>query len=92
MLAPEIASSGLKIRVNNIAPGVFHSEMTTGQESDERQKSFLPREPYERKIPAARSGSDRDMGSAVLFAVANQYLNGQTVVVDGGYVLAAGRV
>ncbi|KAL1981833.1 hypothetical protein VTN96DRAFT_2078 [Rasamsonia emersonii] len=91
MLAHEIASSGLKIRVNNIAPGVFPSEMTA-QESDERQKSFLPKEQYERKVPAGRPGNDRDMGSAVLFAVANQYLNGQTVVVDGGYVLAAGTV
>lgn len=27
-----------------------------------------------------------------MFAVANQYLNMQTVVVDGGYVLAAGSV
>lgn len=34
----------------------------------------------------------KDMGSAILFAVCNQYLNGQTVVVDGGYVLAAGTV
>jgi hypothetical protein len=28
----------------------------------------------------------------VLFTVSNQYLNGQTIVVDGGYVLAAGTV
>ncbi|KAL1967089.1 hypothetical protein VTN77DRAFT_3613 [Rasamsonia byssochlamydoides] len=91
MLAHEIASSKLKIRVNNIAPGVFPSEMTT-QASDERQKSFIPKEKFENKVPAARPGHDRDMGNAVLFTVTNQYLNGQTVVVDGGYVLAAGRV
>ncbi|PYH43366.1 SDR family NAD(P)-dependent oxidoreductase [Aspergillus saccharolyticus JOP 1030-1] len=91
MLAHEIASSGLRIRVNNIAPGVFPSEMTAG-ESDEKQKSALEKEKYEGKIPAARPGKDEDMASAVLFAATNQYLNGQTLVVDGGYVLAAGTV
>jgi NAD(P)-dependent dehydrogenase (short-subunit alcohol dehydrogenase family) len=64
----------------------------TAQESDEKQKSFLPKEKYEGKVPAGRPGKDEDMGSAILFAVCNQYLNGQTIVVDGGYVLAAGTV
>ena len=94
MLANEISGSPesrLPIRINNIAPGVFPSEMTTG-ESDEMQKSYIPKEKYEKKTPARRPGKDEDMGSAVLFAATNQYLNGQTVVVDGGYVLAAGSV
>ncbi|GAA89678.1 hypothetical protein ASPFODRAFT_65692 [Aspergillus luchuensis CBS 106.47] len=91
MLAHEVADSGLRIRVNNIAPGVFPSEMTAG-ESDEKQKSALAKEKYEGKVPAARPGKDEDMASAVLFVSTNQYLNGQTVVVDGGYVLAAGTV
>ncbi|CAG8429873.1 unnamed protein product [Penicillium salamii] len=91
MLAHEVSSSNLKVRVNNIAPGVYPSEMTAG-ESDELQKNFIPAEKYEKKVPAARAGRDEDMASTVLFTVANQYLNGQTVVVDGGYVLAAGSV
>lgn len=91
MLAHEVASSGLKIRVNGIAPGVFPSEMTAG-ESDEIQKSSIPKEKYEGKVPAGRPGKDEDMAGAVLFTTANQYLNGQTIVVDGGYVLAAGTV
>ena len=94
MLAHEISglpSSRLPIRVNNIAPGVFPSEMTAG-ESDELQKSYIPAEKYETKVPARRPGKNEDMANAVLFASTNQYLNGQTVVVDGGYVLAAGSV
>ncbi|KAL9624554.1 MAG: hypothetical protein Q9160_001218 [Pyrenula sp. 1 TL-2023] len=90
LLASEIASSGLKIRVNNIAPGVFPSEMTAGDSRDD-QKSEIPKEKYENKVPAQRPGKEEDMAGAVIFAVTNQYLNGQTVVVDGGYVLAAGR-
>ncbi|CAP95775.1 hypothetical protein E8E15_001047 [Penicillium rubens] len=91
MLAQEVSSSKLTVRVNNISPGVFPSEMTAG-ESDEMQKSYIPAEKYQKKVPAGRPGKDEDMASAVLFAVCNQYLNGQTVVVDGGYVLAAGTV
>jgi NAD(P)-dependent dehydrogenase (short-subunit alcohol dehydrogenase family) len=91
MLAHEVSSSNLKVRVNNIAPGVFPSEMTA-QESDEKQKSFIPKEKYEDKVPASRPGKDEDMASAVIFAATNQYLNGQTIVVDGGYVLAAGSL
>jgi len=89
MLGWEIASNGLKIRVNSIAPGVFPSEMTQG-ESGPNQKSELPKEDFEGKVPAARPGNDRDMGNGMLFVAANQYLNGQTIVIDGGYVLKAG--
>jgi NAD(P)-dependent dehydrogenase (short-subunit alcohol dehydrogenase family) len=90
MLANEIQENGLKIRVNSLAPGVFPSEMTT-EESDENQKSQIPKEKFEGKVPAQRPGNDRDMANAVLFAVTNQYFNGQSFAVDGGYTLAAGQ-
>lgn len=90
MPASEIAAAGLKIRVNAIAPGVFPSEMTTGA-SDDKQKSQLPKEQFEGKVPARRPGKDEDMASAVLFATCNQYVNGSTVVVDGGYTIEAGK-
>ena len=89
MLASEIANNNLKIRVNTISPGVFPSEMTAG-DSDDAQKSHIEKQKYEGKVPAARPGKDEDMASAILFCVANQYLNGQNIVVDGGYTLAAG--
>ncbi|XP_044717727.1 short chain dehydrogenase domain-containing protein [Hirsutella rhossiliensis] len=82
-------ASKAAIRVNNIAPGVFPSEMTTG-ESDDVNKSHISKESFEGKVPAARPGKDEDMASTVLFLAANQYLNGQTVVVDGGNSLATG--
>ena len=89
LLAAEVANNGLKIRINSIAPGVFPSEMTAS-ESDDKQKSAIPKEKYEDKVPASRPGRDQDMAGAILFAATNQYLNGQIVVVDGGYLLAHG--
>ena len=70
--------------------GVFPSEMTAG-ESSENQKSHIPKENFEGKVPAARPGNDRDMAGAVLFTACNTYLNGETITVDGGYTLQAGR-
>ena len=90
LLAAEITANGLKIRVNSIAPGVFPSEMTT-EGSDEDQKSHIPKEKYEEKVPARRPGKDEDMAASVLYFATNQYLNGQTLAVDGGYTLAAGQ-
>ena len=75
MLAAEITNKGIKIRINSIAPGVYPSEMTAG-ESKDNQKSELPKEKYEH-LPSERPGNDKDMANAILFAVTNQYLNGQ---------------
>lgn len=89
LLASEVSNHGMKIRINAIAPGVFPSEMTA-KESGEDQKSELPKEKYAH-LPSRRPGNDRDMANAILFAATNQYLNGQTVPVDGGYLLKFGQ-
>ena len=89
MLSSEVASNGLRVRINGIAPGVFPSEMTAG-ESGEDQKSHIEKEKYEDKTSARRPGKEEDMANAILFAATNQYLNAQNMVVDGGYVITAG--
>ncbi|OBW68034.1 MAG: Uncharacterized protein AUREO_018920 [Aureobasidium pullulans] len=88
MLSAEVQSSGLKIRINAIAPGVFPSEMTTGESKDD-QKSELPKE-HKGDLPSQRPGKESDMAAAVLFCAACQYLNGQNVPVDGGYLIQTG--
>ena len=90
MLASEVSNHNIKVRINAIAPGVFPSEMTTGGESGDNQKSEIPAEKYGH-LPARRPGNDRDMANAVLFMATNQYLNGQIVPVDGGYLLKFGQ-
>ena len=88
LLASEISNAGIKVRINCIAPGVFPSEMTAN-ESGDNMKSELPKD-KKADLPSERPGNDRDMGNAILFAATNQYLNGQIIAVDGGYLLAAG--
>jgi len=89
MLSSEVAEAGLKVRVNGIAPGLFPSEMTAG-ESDENQKSSLPKDKMAH-LPSGRPGNERDMAAAILFAASCQYLNGQNIPVDGGYLIQTGQ-
>ncbi|KAI0638550.1 NAD-P-binding protein [Trametes polyzona] len=89
LLAQELRRPGVKVRVNNIAPGIFPSEMTQG-ESDDKNKSNMPVPPdYGEKkgIPAGRPGRDEDMAQTALYIASNEYLYGQTVAVEGGYLL-----
>lgn len=88
MLAAELANNKVKIRVNSIAPGMFPSEMTAMSSDPTSMKSELEKEDF-LGIPSERPGSDRDMANAVLFLATNQYLNGQTVPVDGGLLLVS---
>ncbi|KAF2683150.1 NAD(P)-binding protein [Lentithecium fluviatile CBS 122367] len=61
MLATTFAET--KVRVNCIAPGVFPSEMTTG-ESGEGNKSVIDKG---MSSPAGRPGNDFDMAASTLF-------------------------
>ncbi|KAJ6561673.1 hypothetical protein B0H19DRAFT_1209954 [Mycena capillaripes] len=88
MLATEITRAGLSVRVNGIAPGVFPSEMTAGED----QKSSIPKEQQQKLTPGSvRSGDDRDMAATILFAASCQYLNGENIPVDGGFLVHVGQ-
>jgi NAD(P)-dependent dehydrogenase (short-subunit alcohol dehydrogenase family) len=89
MLSSEVATARLKVRVNSIAPGVFPSEMQTG-EAKEDGKSVVKDENYG-SLPAQRMGNEQDVAAAVLFAATCQYLYGQVIAVDGGFLLRGDR-
>ncbi|KAK6335432.1 hypothetical protein TWF696_002209 [Orbilia brochopaga] len=78
--------SGLKIRVNSIAPGLFPSEMTMG-ESDEKNKSTHS---DTMDVPAKRAGDIREMAGTALYLAspAGLYTNGAVIPVDGGLLLS----
>ncbi|KAF8901260.1 hypothetical protein CPB85DRAFT_1227996 [Mucidula mucida] len=91
-LAQEFKRPGVGVRVNSIAPGIFPSEMTAGS-SDDVNKSEIPTDgDYGAKkgIPAGRPGAENDMAQAALMLATNQYMYGQVVTVDGGYLLVHG--
>jgi 2-deoxy-D-gluconate 3-dehydrogenase len=80
-LSNEWASQG--VNVNCIAPGYMDTEMNTGLMADPtRSRQILER------IPAGRWGKPRDMVGAVVFlaSAASDYVNGTTIVVDGGWL------
>ncbi|KAI6130275.1 hypothetical protein EDD16DRAFT_1689653 [Pisolithus croceorrhizus] len=92
LLAQEFRRKAVRVRVNSIAPGIFPSEMTAGG-SDEYNKSHLPHGEEFGKgkgIPANRPGQEEDVAQAALMLACNQYAYGQTLAIDGGYLLVHG--
>lgn len=80
-LAVELAPH--KINVNAIGPGAIASEgmgATLGPEIIEA---------YRRRIPWGARGYTKDIGNVVLFLAseASRYMTGQTLYVDGGYLV-----
>jgi len=68
-----------KIRVNAIAPGLV------------LQSDIVPDEEWQRlinRIPLKRPARTEEIASALEFLLKNEYITGQTIVVDGGYSLA----
>ncbi|KAF7329995.1 NAD(P)-binding protein [Mycena kentingensis (nom. inval.)] len=87
-LANELLPLG--IRVNGIAPGLFITGMSTGKVDALGTSSISPAEraKFGFEVPtAAGSGTARDMGTLALFLVANWFVNGETVLIDGGTLL-----
>jgi len=78
--------TGLKIRVNSIAPGKFPSEMTT-EGSDEKNVSTSSED---MDIPAGRTGNVTEMAGTALYLAspAGLYTNGVVLPVDGGLLLS----
>ncbi|KZT27377.1 short-chain dehydrogenase [Neolentinus lepideus HHB14362 ss-1] len=86
MMATEFALKGFDVRVNEIAPGVFASEMTfldieSEEQTEKVAKGIMP-------VPLKRAGTAQEMaGTAIYLASpAGCYTNGQEIVVDGGFV------
>lgn len=80
-LANEWAGRG--INVNAIAPGYMRTSNTKALQEDEtRNRQILER------IPAGRWGEPSDLAGAAVFlsSAASDYVNGEVLVVDGGWM------
>jgi|CXWL01.1.fsa_nt_gi 2-deoxy-D-gluconate 3-dehydrogenase len=75
--------AGKGINVNAIAPGYFRTDNTEALQKDEtRNRQILER------IPAGRWGETTDLDGASVFLAssASDYVNGQILAVDGGWL------
>jgi 2-deoxy-D-gluconate 3-dehydrogenase len=75
--------AGRNVQVNAIAPGYFSTANTEALRKDEvRSKQILER------IPAGRWGNPEDLAGAAVFLAssASDYVNGEILVVDGGWM------
>ena len=81
-LTRSIAREGAlrSIRVNAIAPGMIDTEMTQ-KLSDRVKKNILE------QIPLGRFGLAEEVAQGAVFLAQNDYVTGQTIVVDGGMTI-----
>lgn len=83
MMATEFALKGIPVRVNAIAPGVYESEMTSERlrvgGTDAVGNGIQP-------VPLGRPGTAQEMAATAVYLATNGYVNGQEIVLDGGYV------
>jgi NAD(P)-dependent dehydrogenase (short-subunit alcohol dehydrogenase family) len=80
-MAIELADSN--IQVNSIAPGYFITPMTQPFYDDPKHRAWI-----EGRIPLGRWGTVADLAGTMLFLAspASNYITGQTVIVDGGWL------
>ncbi len=80
-LAVELAQSG--INVNAIGPGYFKTELTMPLFKDEEKVAWM-----KSRIPFKRIGEPEDLKGVAVFLAskASDYITGQTIYVDGGWL------
>lgn len=67
-----------KITVNVLAPGFVETPWQMHKEQEHRQR-------IEDKIAVGRFATVKEISSTCLHLIDNGYINGQVIVVDGGY-------
>jgi len=75
------------IRCNAVAPGMIETGLTTNMFKDDQRRAW-----FVEKIPRGRIGKPEDIANAILFLASDKsdYVNGTTLVVDGGMITTRG--
>jgi len=71
------------IYVNAIAPGYFQTRQTASVFNDQKRKEWILS-----RIPCGRPGIPEDLAGTAIFlsSPASDYITGQTIIVDGGWL------
>lgn len=85
-LAVDLKRPGIEVRVNQIAPGYFPSEMTPIEVDKGKNKEHFRSGFWQ--IPFGRGGNEVDYAQAILSCACNRYMTGALLCVDGGWMLA----
>jgi 3-oxoacyl-[acyl-carrier protein] reductase len=82
VLAQELASKKRNITVNGVAPGMIETPLS-------QQVRDLTQNRVQELIPLERYGTPQDVARVIRFLVSEDadYINGQTIVIDGGLSL-----
>jgi NAD(P)-dependent dehydrogenase (short-subunit alcohol dehydrogenase family) len=87
-VAAELAARG--VRMNCVSPGFMRTPMTTGERlglDEAAQEERLAA--MGRRVPMQRTGSVQDIAAAIAYLASDdaEYVTGQEIVVDGGYLV-----
>jgi NAD(P)-dependent dehydrogenase (short-subunit alcohol dehydrogenase family) len=73
------------VRVNVVAPGIVRTPIWNRLPEQDREAYFASRGTT---MPAGRVGEPREIAEAYLFLMRGTFITGQTIVIDGGMLLA----
>ncbi len=78
----------LGIRVNNVAPGVVDTPMTSGNTTKESLSAFIS------QTPMGRMSTSNEIAEAAVWLCSSgaSFVTGQSLLVDGGYTIPGNRV
>ena len=74
------------VRVNALAPGLTNTAFLTGGTGREKIFDGIPEAVYAKRVPMKRMAQPPDMAGPILFLLgpAAAFVNGETLIVDGG--------
>lgn len=72
------------IRVNLVSPGIVRTNLWSDMKEEDREGMYAH---MRNTLPVKQMGEPEDVARAYIYLMQQPYSTGQTVVVDGGYVL-----
>jgi NAD(P)-dependent dehydrogenase (short-subunit alcohol dehydrogenase family) len=80
-MIPPLALEIKPIRINAVSPGIINTPWWDMLPGEQRQAAFAQ---MAASTPVGRIGQPEDIASAILFLLANGYMNGTVIECDGG--------